>query len=180
MHEDAREQKKGMKILREVASMALYFAIALIVALVIRAFLFELVHVDGDSMRPNLYDGQVMFVEKISRYTDAIEAGDIVIVRYPDREGVFVKRVVALGGDTVEVKDGRLYINDVLQQEPYIKEPLMHWDTEKITVPDQSYYVMGDNRNDSTDSRSVGAIAKSEVVGRALFVIWPLGAIHGL
>lgn len=90
MHEEEREQKKGMKILREVASMALYFAIALIVALVIRAFLFELVHVDGDSMRPNLYDGQVMFVEKISRYTDAIEAGDIVIVRYPDREGVLV------------------------------------------------------------------------------------------
>ena len=101
----------------------------------------------------------------------------MVIVRYPNREGAYVKRVVGLPGDTIEIKnDGHLYINGERQEEPYLLEELIIPGFDAYTVPEGCYFVMGDNRNNSLDSRSadVGAIAKEDIIGHALFVVWPL------
>ncbi len=176
----SERSEKKIRILKDVMSLVACFAIALIAAIGIRLFVFELVRVDGDSMKPTLYDGQTLFVEKISLYTGNIQRGDIVIVHYPGRTGAYVKRVVGLAGDTIRVENGYLYVNGEKQEEDYTLEQEMNWDTEQTVVPEGCYYVMGDNRNDSMDSRSIGPIPEDDLIGKALFVIWPIGAIHSL
>lgn len=176
----SERSEKKIRILKDVMSLVACFAIALIAAIGIRLFVFELVRVDGDSMKPTLYDGQTLFVEKISLYTGNIQRGDIVIVHYPGRTGAYVKRVVGLAGDTIRVENGYLYVNGEKQEEDYTLERVMNWDTEQTLVPEGCYYVMGDNRNDSMDSRSIGPIPEDDLIGKALFVIWPIGAIHSL
>lgn len=176
----SERSEKKIRILKDVMSLVACFAIALIAAIGIRLFVFELVRVDGDSMKPTLYDGQTLFVEKISLYTGNIQRGDIVIVHYPGRTGAYVKRVVGLAGDTIRVENGYLYVNGEKQEEDYTLEQVMNWDTEQTVVPEGCYYVMGDNRNDSMDSRSIGPIPEDDLIGKALFVIWPIGAIHSL
>lgn len=174
------KSEKRIRIVKEAMSLIICCAIALIAAIGIRLFIFELVRVDGSSMKPTLYDGQTLFVEKISLYTENIQRGDIVIVHYPGRTGAYVKRVVGLPGDTVEVKEGSLYVNGERQEENYTLDEKMNWDTEQTVVPEGNYYVMGDNRNDSTDSRSIGPIPRDNLIGKAAFIIWPIGAIHSL
>lgn len=176
----SERSEKKIRILKDVMSLVACFAIALIAAIGIRLFVFELVRVDGDSMKPTLYDGQTLFVEKISLYTGNIQRGDIVIVHYPGRTGAYVKRVVGLAGDTIRVENGYLYVNGEKQEEDYTLEQEMNRDTEQTIVPEGCYYVMGDNRNDSMDSRSIGPIPEDDLIGKALFVIWPIGAIHSL
>lgn len=176
----SERSEKKIRILKDVMSLVACFAIALIAAIGIRLFVFELVRVDGDSMKPTLYDGQTLFVEKISLYTGNIQRGDIVIVHYPGRTGAYVKRVVGLAGDTIRVENGYLYVNGEKKEEDYTLERVMNWDTEQTLVPEGCYYVMGDNRNDSMDSRSIGPIPEDDLIGKALFVIWPIGAIHSL
>ena len=172
--------EKKIRVLKDVMSLVICFAVALIAAIGIRLFVFELVRVDGNSMKPTLYDGQTLFVEKISLHTKNIQRGDIIIVHYPGRSGAYVKRVVGLAGDAIQVKDGYLYVNGEKQEENYTLEQTMNWYTEQTTVPEGCYYVMGDNRNDSMDSRSIGPIPEEDLIGKALFVIWPIGAIHSL
>lgn len=142
----SERSEKKIRILKDVMSLVACFAIALIAAIGIRLFVFELVRVDGDSMKPTLYDGQTLFVEKISLYTGNIQRGDIVIVHYPGRTGAYVKRVVGLAGDTIRVENGYLYVNGEKQEEDYTLERVMNWDTEQTLVPEGCYYVMGDNR----------------------------------
>jgi len=167
--------------LKEIISWILCIVITVIVGLSIRTFVFELVRVDGDSMNDTLTHGEVLFTEKISRYGDNFERGDIVIVHYPGSKAAYVKRIVGLPGDTVAIEDGRLYINGEAQDEPYINTDHINGTYESV-VPDEHIFVMGDNRNDSLDSRfpSVGPIPYDSVVGHALAVIWPLGEIQGI
>lgn len=171
---------KKIRVMKETMSVIACFAAALIAAICIRMFVFELVRVDGNSMKPTLYDGQTLFVEKISLHTGNIQRGDIVIVHYPNRKGAFVKRVVGVAGDRIAVQGGALYVNGERQEESYTLEDTMRWDTEEVIVPEGYYYVMGDNRNDSMDSRSIGPISKDAFIGKAQFVLWPLGDIHSL
>lgn len=168
-------------------SWVIWFVVALAIAFCLRMFVFELVRVDGESMNNTLLDGQHLFVEKISKYS-GLDRGDIVIVRYPNSGNkAYVKRIVALGGDSVKVMDGGLYINGQKQNEPYIKESYMEYygegyggDGVEYTVPEGYYYVMGDNRNNSSDSRKVGPISKDEIIGHAMFIIWPISDIGSI
>ena len=155
---------------------------AVVVALLLRLFVFELVLVDGPSMQPTLYSNQTVVVEKCSKYFGNLDRGQIIIVRYPNREGAFVKRIVGLPGDVLEVKDGSLYRNGERQEEPYILEQEIRYDMAPVTVPPNHYFVMGDNRNDSQDSHSpsVGPIPYDNVIGHALCVIWPISDWRGL
>ena len=136
--------------------------------------------VDGQSMEPSLFSHESLFVEKVSRYSDNIERGQIIIVNYPGEDGVFVKRVVGLPGDTLEVRDGSLYVNGERREEPYILDQEMDYEMEKTTVPTDSYFVLGDNRNDSLDSHLIGSIPQDMVRGHALFIIWPLSDIGSI
>lgn len=174
---EKRRQRKNLRAVKELLSWVFCICGAVLMALLLRLFVFEMVRVDGPSMQPTLYKDQTVFVEKISSAGGKIERFDVVIVRYPNREGAFVKRVVGLPGDTVEIKnDGHLYVNGERQEEPYLLEQLIIPGYDAYTVPEGCYFVMGDNRNNSLDSRSadVGAIAKEDVIGHALFVVWPL------
>lgn len=175
-NENTRHGRKPGR-LKEILSWVVCICGAVLAALLLRLFVFELVRVDGPSMQPTLANNQTVFVEKISSSRGDIERFDVVIVHYPGREGAYIKRVVGLPGDTIEIRnDGHLYINGEQQEEPYILEQFIIPGYDPYVVPDDCYFVMGDNRNDSMDSRSenVGPIPKDEVIGHALFVIWPL------
>ena len=174
-------EEKKTSAAREALSWVFCISVAILVALLLRIFVFELVMVQGESMEHTLHNGQTVFVEKVSRNFGNLSRRQIVIVKYPGREGAFVKRIVGLPGDTIEVKEGALYVNDVRQDEPYIVEPYILQDFARVTVPEDCYFVMGDNRNNSMDSRdpTVGAIPFDQVIGHAMFVIWPLSDMQG-
>ncbi len=152
-------------------------AIAVAIAVLVRTFVFEPIQVDGESMSPTLHSHQSLGVEKVTRYCGLPERGEIVIVHYPKSDDAFVKRVIGLPGDTIEIKDSTVYLNGEPLDEDYVSaEP--YNDMPAVTVPEDSVFVMGDNRYNSQDSRYVGSISKDAIIGRALFVIWPLNEIQ--
>lgn len=175
------ENNEKKPFFKELISWVACIAAAVIIGMVLRTFVFEPVRVDGDSMNDTLANGEIMFVEKITRYSENFERGDIVIVHYPGSKAAYVKRIVGLAGDTVAVKDGKLYINGAAQEEPYILDPYINGEIESV-VPEGHIFVMGDNRNNSLDSRfaAVGPIPYDEVVGHATSVIWPISAWRGI
>lgn len=154
-------------------------AIAVAVAITIRTFIFEPIFVSGDSMIPTLLNGESLGVEKVSRYSSLPARGEIVIVTDPDNSETLVKRVVGLPGDTIEVKNSKLYINGKEQSEPYISKSPYN-DMKAVTVPEDTVFVMGDNRANSKDSRFFGPVDRDLIMGHALFVIWPFTQIHSI
>ena len=168
------EKKNSTK--REILSWVICLVSAFVIAMALRTFVFELVRVDGDSMLPTLTTDERLFVEKISKLSeDGLNIGDIIIVHYLGEENKsYVKRIVGLPGDKLKVENGKLWRNGVLIQENYTLDSRMNYDFEEYIVPEDSYFVMGDNRNDSMDSRVVGSISRSEIVGHAVCVIWPI------
>ncbi len=180
-HKKSREKATANKK-SHVLGWVLSIAIAVAVALCIRAFVFEIILVDGVSMQPTLFTNERVAVEKVSRYFSMPTRGDIVIVNYPNLEGNYVKRVIGLPGDTIEVKDSTVYRNGEALSEPYINSAEPFADMSGITVPEDFFFVMGDNRAHSLDSRApyIGPISKDALVGHAMFVIWPLDQIHSI
>lgn len=158
----------------------LWLTVFVTLALSIRMFVFEPVVVDGDSMYPTLLHGEQMFVEKVSYLIEPPERGDILICRYPYYRENCVKRAIGLPGDEVSISAGVVYVNGrALDESGYWKDEI--WvDMEPAIVPEKSLFVMGDNRNYSTDSRdvTVGPIPYAQVIGKVHSVIWPLGDIR--
>jgi signal peptidase I len=154
-------------------------AIAVAVAIIIRTFIFEPIFVSGDSMIPTLQNGESLGVEKVSRYTSLPARGEIVIVTDPDNNETLVKRVIGLPGDTVEVKNSKVYINGQALSENYTSKTPYN-DLKTVAVPENSVFVMGDNRANSKDSRFFGSVNKNAIIGHALVVIWPLTEIHSV
>lgn len=161
-------------------SWILCIVIAIAAAFVIRTFIFEPINVDGNSMQPTLHSKQSLAIEKVSRYFRLPgKDRDIVIVHYPNSEDTYVKRVIGLPGETIEIKDSVVYINGTPLEEDYISdEP--YADMEAVTVPEDCIFVMGDNRANSKDSRSVGCLDRSKILGTAMFIIWPLDEIGAI
>lgn len=162
-------------MLKELIELGKSMIIAIIAAFLIITFVFETVSVDGHSMDPTLNHKDRLIVEKVSYYFRAPKPGDIVVIKYPaDPKEKFIKRVVAVGGDKVRIENNKLYVNDVPKDEPYILEKTMN-DFNQITVPQNTVFVMGDNRNNSRDSRypDVGCVDYKMVVGRAALRIYP-------
>lgn len=140
--------------------------------------------VDGSSMQPGLEDGQRLIVVKAVYKFKQPERGDVIIIHPPIApQKQWVKRVIGLPGDTVEVRDGKVFINNIPLDEPYIKD-IPRYTFGPYTVPDDNYFVMGDNRNNSTDSHSNSGwtVGKKDIVGEVWLRIWPLsewGIIEG-
>jgi signal peptidase I len=148
--------------------------IALLIAVLVRAFVIERFLVDGPSMEPTLWDSQSLLVNKLAYRFSSPKRGDIVVFRYPlDPQRDYVKRCVAVGGDSVEMRLGRLYVNGQLKEEPYVRFPGL-FEMKSVTVPEDSIFVMGDHRTNSEDSRMFGPVKLSLVKGKAVLVIWPL------
>jgi signal peptidase I len=113
-----------------------------------------------------------VLIDKISYLLHSPERGDVIVFVPPNNERDYIKRVIGLPGDTVEIREGRVYVNGVALDEPYLKN-LINSDMPARTVEEGHYFVMGDNRNNSSDSRSFGAITPQSIVGRAWLVYWP-------
>ena len=148
---------------------------AAILALLIMTFVARAFTVDGPSMLPTLHDGERLMVDKLSYRFREPQRGEIVVFRYPaDPREHFIKRIIALPGDVVEIRGGRVYVNGTALEEPYIASPTWgHFGPVK--VPAGRYFVLGDNRTNSEDSRypQVGFVPRSYLEGRALWRFWP-------
>ena len=146
---------------------------ALLIAVLVRGFVIEPFLVNGPSMEPTLWTGERLFVSKISYRLGTPKRGDVVMFKYPLNPAKdYVKRVVAVGGDTIELRVGRLYVNGQQVQEPYVHFAGLY-NMNALSVPEGTIFVMGDNRTNSEDSREFGPVKLSLVRGKAVFRVWP-------
>jgi signal peptidase I len=130
------------------------------------------IRVDGSSMEPSLQSGEFVIVNRLAYKLGDPEYGDVVVFHFPGDPGQeYIKRVVGLSGDTVKVLDGAVYINDKPIDEPYIAANPRY--QGKWEVPSNHIFVLGDNRNNSSDSHNWGAVPMENVIGEAFFVYWP-------
>lgn len=173
------ENIKQSGTLREIWDWAQTIIIAVIIALLIRSFLFEIILVDGNSMAPTLFDRDRVFVNKIIYLLEEPSHGDIVIFKTPeDNKSNYVKRLIGLPGDRIKIENGIVYLNGDPLHEPYVEVPAIN-DYMEVTVPEGAFFALGDNRNDSKDSRDfrIGFISMKNLVGKAVWRIWPLSNI---
>ncbi|MBV9669833.1 MAG: signal peptidase I [Acidobacteriales bacterium] len=151
-------------------------AFALAIAAFFIVFLYQPVKVEGTSMLPGLVDQERIFINKFVYHFENISRGDIVVFHYPyDTSKSYIKRVVAVPGDTVRIDDGDLYVNNERVLETYV--PLEYRDDRsygEITVGPNTYFVLGDHRSLSRDSREFGPIDSSYIYGKGVFSYWPL------
>lgn len=170
------------KFNEELKDWVVSILVAVILALFIRYFIVELYMVEGPSMRPTLISSERLIVNKFIYRFKAPERGEVVVFRYPrDPSRDFIKRVIAIPGDTIEIKEGRVFVNGQLQNETYILERT-RGSYPLATVPAGHIFVMGDNRNNSEDSRfkDVGFVPYDLIKGKAMVVFWPLEHIKTL
>jgi signal peptidase I len=160
-------------MLGSLAEVALIVAAAFVLALLIQQFVVKPFYIPSPSMEPTLVEGDRVLVNRFVYRFDEPRRGDVVVFHPPIApEDDYIKRVVAVAGDTVEVRDGVLYVNSEPQQEPFLKEK-MDSVYEQELVPEDHVFVMGDNRNSSGDSRVFGPVEIDSLLGRAFLVYWP-------
>jgi signal peptidase I len=157
--------------------------ISVVVAFFIILFVYQPVKVEGGSMEPGLEDQERIFINKLVYRLESIERGDIIVFRYPrDPRKSFIKRVIGLPGDHIRIAYGHVYVNGEELSEPYV--PSDYLDARSysdIVVPGNSYFVLGDHRSMSNDSREFGPVMRSYIYGKAVFGYWPmekLGILH--
>lgn len=178
--DDFEEKKTGL--LREMLGFLLYVAVVVGITFCIITFVGQRTYVSGRSMENTLSHGDNLIVDKLSyRFRDP-ERFDIIVFpfRYEEKT-YYIKRIIGLPGETVQIQDGNIYIDGEVLNESYGREVMKNAGlaADPITLGEDEYFVLGDNRNDSTDSRdpSVGVIHRSEIIGRAWVRIWPLSEI---
>jgi signal peptidase I len=144
-------------------------------SILIITFLYQPVRVEGTSMLPRLEDSDRLFINKFVYHFSLIERGDVVVFRYPrDLEKSYIKRVIAVPGDRLRIDHGQVLLNGVALKEGYVPEEFR--DTRsmaEIVVPESSFFMMGDHRSISSDSREFGPVERSLVYGKAVLVYWP-------
>lgn len=163
-----------MKIIKELVP---YFVIILVVVL-IRSFIITPVRVNGNSMNETLQDGEILLLEK---YDKDFERFDIVVLNYNNEK--LVKRIIGLPGETIEYRNNILYINGKKVEESFISENTENFKLEYLgydKIPEGYYFVVGDNRDDSLDSRIIGLIPNDKIDGKAIFRIFPFKSFGSL
>lgn len=182
----SQEKKKNVK--KEILSWILTLGSAVIIALLIRTFLFEPIRVDGQSMCDTLQDKEIMFVTKPEYIFGEPQRGDVVICKYPGRTENFVKRLMGVPGDTLEIKNNVVYLNGEALDEPYLT-PSRNDDgfsMDAITLGEDQFFVMGDNRDNSHDCRNYygygkpTTLTRSQIVGHVRCVLFPFSDIRGI
>ncbi|HEY3823541.1 MAG TPA: signal peptidase I [Bryobacteraceae bacterium] len=164
----------ALSLLRDIA-------ISVVGAVVLIVFIYQPVKVEGTSMMPGLTDQERIFINK---YTYKLGAGsiareDLVVFHYPyDPSQSYIKRIIGVPGDMVQVEDGTVYVNGKKLAEPYVPaEYRDHVSMQKESVPPDKYFVLGDHRSSSNDSRVWGFVDRKEIYGKAVFIYWPPGKI---
>ncbi len=152
-------------------------ALSVLIAVVVILFVYQPVKVEGTSMMPSLVDQERIFINKfIYRLgLGEIQRGDLVVFWFPgDRSKSYIKRVIGLPGDVVEIRKGVVYLNGRALEEPYVPEEYRDRQSRPpVRVPPEHYYVMGDHRTSSNDSRNWGPVPRNQIYGKAVFVYWP-------
>lgn len=179
-----------MNILRKIYYFLLdtvqTFLIAAAVFLVIYVFLFRPFEVKGESMYPNFYDKEYVLTNLISLRFQNPTRGDVIVFKAPpDPEKDYIKRIIAIPGDTVSIKDSLVYVNgNIYDESVYIKQNVKTYpgafltEGKTVKVPEKEYFVMGDNRLYSSDSREWGFVKQSAIIGDSMFVYWPLNRMR--
>lgn len=169
-----------MSLLKNLIEIGKSVVIAFLAAAIIITFVFETVSIDGRSMEPTLKDRDKLIIEKLSLQFTKPKSGDIVVIKNPtDTRERLIKRVVAVGGDRVMINNNKLYINGAAKDEPYIKNNSIKGYYSEVIVPENTIFVLGDNRNNSRDSRfpDVGFVNIKLIDGRAALRIYPFNNI---
>jgi signal peptidase I len=158
-------------------------AISTIASVLIILFLYQPVRVEGTSMMPRLENHDRLFINKFVYHFEAINRGDVVVFHYPlDPSKSYIKRVIGLPGDRIQIIRGHVWLNGKRLREPYV--PAKYRDNDSMaamTVPKDCYFVMGDHRSISSDSRAFGPVERSLIYGKAEFIYWPAkdaGVVH--
>ena len=181
---NSQENDAPSKAWRSLRENLILITIALVLAFFIRTFIAEPRYIPSDSMLPTLETGDRLVIEKISYRFTSPKFGDIVVFQPPpelqrrgySQDQAFIKRIIGTPGDTLKIDDGKVYLNGNILQENYIKEPPLQA-FQLVRVPQNQYFMMGDNRNDSNDSRYWGFLPKKNMIGNAIFRFWPPGRI---
>ncbi len=177
---DEKDQKKDKKKMNPILEWVLIIVIAVAAALFINNVIIINSYVPSGSMESTIMTGSRMFGLRVTYWFSDPQRGDIIVFKYPDDPSQdFVKRVIGLPGDIVEIKQGVTYVNGEVLDEPYLNETPAKLDFGPYVVPDDCYFVMGDNRNNSNDSRKWKNtyVPRSYVLGKAMFCYWPLNRI---
>ncbi|MGD1073116.1 MAG: signal peptidase I [Bryobacteraceae bacterium] len=164
----------ALSLLRDVA-------ISVVLAVVLIVFIYQPVKVEGTSMMPGLTDQERIFINKYEYKlgVGAIARGDLVVFHFPlDRAQSYIKRVIGLPGDSIEIDEGTVYVNGNKLDESYVPEEYRdHVTVLRESVPANKYFVLGDHRSSSNDSRVWGFVDRTDIYGKAVFVYWPLDKI---
>ena len=182
MSETVKKTRKKKKeepkkpLWQEILSWILTLGAAVVIALVIRSFVFIPVMVKGESMQNTLMNREIVIATKPEYLRGEFNRRDIIICHYPERGStLFVKRLVGLPGDTLRIENGVLYVNGEMVDESGIDmNTVSYGSMEEITLGEDEYFVMGDNRGNSNDSRRIGPITKDMIVAHVRRVVWPL------
>lgn len=150
-------------------------AVLFIIALILHYFVLRISGVSGGSMEPNFKDGEFVLVDQISYRFAEPKRGDVVILKFPGQpKEKYIKRIIGLPFETISIKDGFVYINDKKLNERYLPFGRQTSPEMKITLGKEEYFLLGDNRENSNDSRFWGPCPKNYILGRAIFILWPI------
>ena len=177
----SKNNPKQNRLKKSAVSWIATILVAFLIAVFLRSFVFVIATVNGPSMLPTLENKERLLVTKYTYAFSDIQRGDVVICKYgtetyPDK---YVKRVIGLSGDMISISNGAVYINGKELKEDYILEPMLI-DMDPVYVPEDCVFVMGDNRNNSADSRKVGPLGKDLIIGKVRFIISPISKIGSL
>jgi signal peptidase I len=171
LNEKNINEKKKKSELREIVEVV---GIALVLAFLIKTFVVGNYWIPSESMLPTIEVNDKVVVTNFSYWLDGPERGDVVVFHYPlDPKKDYIKRCIGEPGEVIEFKDSKLYVNGTLVEEPYLPVGLEFDDFGPVMVPEGSYFMCGDNRNHSSDSRSWGFVEKKHIIGKAQFIYWP-------
>ena len=160
-----------MKKLLELIKKEKKFLLLVMIIILFKIFIFNFILVKGDSMNPKYKNNDFMFLNKIIYSFKPIRRGEVIVLKYKNND--LIKRIIGLPNDKIKVENGKLYINNKEYYENYINSYTASYDFDEITLKDNEYFVMGDNRYNSYDSRNFGTITKNNIIGRVEFKIFP-------
>lgn len=184
MDQTYQDESFGSKLKSNIIELIEFIAIMAAILVVIRFFVAEPHKVSGSSMVPNFHDADFIITNKLAVKLGGLERGEVIILTNPrNNDQVFIKRIIGLPGERVRLLNGLVYLNGKPLSEPYLPQDIKTpgesflQDGEEVVVPNNQYFVMGDNRTASSDSREFGPISKELIIGQAFLRYWPLNQL---
>lgn len=175
---ESKVEEKKESWMKEIVNMILYIGVVIGLAILLNKFVIQKVEVDGHSMDYTLANQQQLIVEKVSYHFSDPDRFDIIVF-HPEgmsSETLYIKRIIGLPGETIQIIDGKVYIDGEVLEDPYARETMIEAGIaeDPVQIGKNQYFVLGDNRNGSEDSRKIGLVEKDSISGRAVLRLWPI------